>query len=201
VTGYNHPIYGQSGLEASLDEYLRGLRGNPAVTIWWNHLLYGMSPEGLDVRLSIDQSLQAHADELMKDRSGAVILLNAQSGELLVMSSHPTFDPGRLDEIGAGLNKDPDKPLINRAAQGLYPTGTMLHPFQEILFGDKRLAQDELQQVYEPQQPSATMAASRRRASPQLSIHRTTAGWFSQLWEIPPRRSPLRQRMRRLLRW
>jgi hypothetical protein len=149
VTGYNHPIYGQSGLEASLDEYLRGLRGNPAATIWWNHLLYGMSPEGLDVRLSIDQSLQAHADELMKDRSGAVILLNAQSGELLVMSSHPTFDPGRLDEIGAGLNKDPDKPLINRAAQGLYPTGTMLHPFQEILFGDKRLAQDELQQVYE----------------------------------------------------
>jgi hypothetical protein len=53
VTGYNHPIYGQSGLEASLDEYLRGLRGNPAATIWWNHLLYGMS-QRLDVRLSID---------------------------------------------------------------------------------------------------------------------------------------------------
>jgi cell division protein FtsW (lipid II flippase) len=149
VTGYNHPIYGQSGLEASLDEYLRGLRGNPAATIWWNHLLYGMSPRGLDVRLSIDLALQAHADELMKDRSGAVILLNAQSGEILVMSSHPTFDPGRLDEVGAGLNKDPDKPLINRAAQGLYPTGTMLHPFEQILFGNKTLTQAELQQVYE----------------------------------------------------
>ncbi|HEY3475690.1 MAG TPA: FtsW/RodA/SpoVE family cell cycle protein, partial [Anaerolineales bacterium] len=66
VTGYNHPIYGQAGLEAALDEYLRGLRGNPAATIWWNHLLYGMSPDGLDVRLSLDLLLQARADELMK---------------------------------------------------------------------------------------------------------------------------------------
>ena len=67
--GYNHPIYGQAGLEASLDEYLRGLRGNPAATIWWNHLLYGMSPNGLDVRLSMDLTLQARADELMTDHT------------------------------------------------------------------------------------------------------------------------------------
>jgi cell division protein FtsW (lipid II flippase) len=149
VTGYNHPIYGQSGIEASLDEYLRGLRGNPAATIWWNHLLYGMSPTGLDVRLSLDLSLQARADELMVDQHGAVVLLNAQSGEILVMSSHPSFAPSRLDEIGAGLNKDPNKPLINRAAQGLYPTGTMLQPFEQILFGNQTPTQDESQQVYE----------------------------------------------------
>lgn len=149
VTGYNHPIYGQSGLEASLDEYLRGLRGNPAATIWWNHLLYGMAPKGLDIRLSVDLALQAHADTLMTDQRGAVILLNAQSGEVLVMSSHPTFDPSHLNEFGAELNKDPDKPLINRAAQGLYPTGTMLQPFEQILFGNKILTQAELQQVYE----------------------------------------------------
>jgi cell division protein FtsW (lipid II flippase) len=149
ITGYNHPIYGQSGIEASADEYLRGLRGNPSVTIWWNHLLYGMSPKGLDVRLSLDLSLQAHADELMADQRGAVILLNAQSGEILVMSSHPTFDPSRLNEIGGELNKDPDKPLINRPAQGLYPMGTTLQPFEQILFGDKALTQDELQQVYD----------------------------------------------------
>lgn len=148
VTGYNHPIYGQSGIEASLDEYLRGLRGNPSGTIWWNHLLYGMSPTGLDVRLSLDLSLQAHADERMADQHGAVILLNAQSGEILVMSSHPTFDPSRLDEIGAGLNKDPDKPLINRAAQGLYPSGTVLEPFEQAFAANKTLTQERLQQAY-----------------------------------------------------
>lgn len=149
VTGYNHPIYGQSGLEASLDEYLRGLRGNPAATIWWNHLLYGMSPEGLDVRLSLDLSLQQRADDLIKDQHGAAILLNAQSGEIFVMASHPTFDPGQLNEIGAQLNKDPDKPLINRAVQGLYPTGTLIEPFARAMQIIKAPTQSELKEVYE----------------------------------------------------
>ena len=149
VTGYNHPIYGQSGLEASLDEYLRGLRGNPATTIWWNHLLYGMSPHGLDVRLSLDLYLQYRADEMMTDHRGAVVLLNAQSGEIFVMSSHPTYDPSNLNELGTQLNKDPEKPLINRATQGLYPTGTMIEPFEQALFGNKALSQTELKNVYQ----------------------------------------------------
>jgi cell division protein FtsI/penicillin-binding protein 2 len=108
-----------------------------------------MSPKGLDIRLSLDLALQAHADGLMAEQRGAVLLMNAQSGEILVMSSHPTFDPGRLDEIGAGLNQDPTKPLINRAAQGLYPTGTMLEPFEQALFGKDALTQDELQHLYQ----------------------------------------------------
>src|SRR5215208_1262778 len=149
VTGYNHPIYGQSGLEASLDNYLRGLRGNPAATIWWNHLLYGMSPHGLDVRLSLDLYLQYRADEMMQEHRGAVVLLNAQSGEIFVMSSHPTFNPGYLNEIGAGLNKDPNKPLINRATQGLYPTGTIIKPFEGVLFGDRAPTQEQMQTLHE----------------------------------------------------
>lgn len=112
---------------------MRGLRGNPDPTIWWNHLLYGMAPHGLDIRLSLDLYMQSQADELLRSQRGAAILLNAQTGEIYVMASHPTFDPSRLDEIGARLNKDPDKPLINRAVQGLYPLGTMLEPFEQAL--------------------------------------------------------------------
>jgi cell division protein FtsI/penicillin-binding protein 2 len=149
VTGYNHPIYGQSGLEASLDEYLRGLRGNPTATIWWNHLLYGMSPHGLDVRLSLDLPLQTRADEMMRDHRGALVLLNAQSGEIFVMSSHPSYDPANLNAIGSQLNKDPEKPLINRAVQGLYPTGSLLEPFVQAMFGTKTVTTDEMKKVYE----------------------------------------------------
>jgi cell division protein FtsW (lipid II flippase) len=149
VIGYNHQIYGQSGLEASLDEYLRGMKGNPSATIWWNHLLYGMAPKGLDVRLSLDLYLQYRADEMMQEQRGAVVLLNAQTGEIYIMASHPTFDPRRLDEIGTHLNKDPDKPLINRVTQGLYPIGTMAEPFEQAMYGNKTLAPDELKSVYE----------------------------------------------------
>ena len=149
VTGYNHPIYGQSGLEASLDEYLRGVRGNPSSTIVWNELLYGMSPHGLDVRLSIDLSLQTRADELMLGHKGAVILLNAQSGEILVMASHPTFNPNHLNEIGPQLGRDPAKPLINRAVQGLYPVGDFLEPFAAAIHQSKPSGQSDLQTIAE----------------------------------------------------
>ena len=135
VTGYNHPIYGASGLEASMDEYLRGVRGNPAALVWWNQLIYGMSPHGLDVRLSLDLNFQKRADEMLAGHSGAVLLMNAQTGEILAMASSPTFDPNHLNEIGPQLNKDPDKPLINRAVQGIYPTGNLLEPFAQALFG------------------------------------------------------------------
>ena len=149
VAGYNHPIYGQAGLEASLDEYLRGLKGNPASTIWMDHLLYGMAPPGLDVRLSIDLYLQYRTDQLMLDHRGAAILMNATSGEIYVMSSQPTFNPNHLNEIGSRLNDDPNKPLINRAVQGLYPIGTMVDPLSIALLQTKTASEEELRSVYE----------------------------------------------------
>jgi cell division protein FtsW (lipid II flippase) len=149
ITGYNNPIYGQSGLEAALDEYLRGVKGNPAGTIWWSHILYGMSPHGLDVRLSLDLYLQQRADEMMIGHSGAILLMNAQSGEILVMSSHPTFNPNHLNEIGAQLNKDLRKPLINRAVQGFYPAGSMVEPFTRAFFETEDLNESDLRTVYQ----------------------------------------------------
>jgi hypothetical protein len=132
ITGYTHPVYGQSGLEASLDTYLRGLQGNPASSIWWDHLVYGQPPPGLDVRLSLDLDLQSKADSLLGDQSGAIVLINAASGEILAMASHPTFDPNQLDSQATSLLQDPNSPLLDRAVQNLYPVGDTLLPFFEV---------------------------------------------------------------------
>ncbi len=129
ITGYTNSIYGQSGLELSLDPYLRGLRGNPERLIWWERLLYGTPPPGLTMRLSLDLSLQMKADELLSDQIGAAILMNAKTGEILAMASHPTFDPNNLSETGEILTNNPEAPLVNRAAQGLYPPGSALSIF------------------------------------------------------------------------
>jgi cell division protein FtsW (lipid II flippase) len=129
IVGYTHPIYGQSGLEASLDAYLRGLQGNPDWNLWQNHLLYGMPPPGLDVRLSLDLQLQETADELLGSHPGAMVLLNAQSGEILAMATHPTFDANNLDQTWESLIQDSSAPLFDRAAAGLYPPGVGLGPF------------------------------------------------------------------------
>lgn len=129
VIGYTDPKYGQSGLEASMDETLRGQQGNPASMIWWHHLLYGQPPPGLDIRTSLDLELQRVADEQLGNHSGALVLLDAKSGEILAMASHPTFDANQLAENWENLIKDPGSPLINRATQGLYPPGAALGPF------------------------------------------------------------------------
>ncbi len=133
ITGYTDPVYGQAGLEATLDPYLRGLQGNPASSIWWNHLVYGEPPPGLNVRLSIDLVLQKRADALLADRAGAVVLLNAQTGEILAIASHPTFDPNLLDQQAAALLKDQQSPLLDRAAQEAYPPGPALQAWLQSI--------------------------------------------------------------------
>ena len=141
ITGYTHPVYGQTGLEESLDPYLRGLQGNPDLLIWWDHLLYGQPPPGLDVRTSLDLSAQTKADKLLGTHTGAVVLLNAETGEILVMSSHPSYDPNQLDSIGPTLSVDKNSPLLNRATQGQYPAETALLPFVNAHPKDEPLTQ------------------------------------------------------------
>ncbi|MBI3172592.1 MAG: FtsW/RodA/SpoVE family cell cycle protein [Chloroflexi bacterium] len=133
VIGYTQPTFGQAGLEASLDDYLRGLQGNPASLVWWDHLLYGMPPPGLDVRLSLETRLQRAADQSLGKHRGAAVLMNAQSGEILVMASHPTFDPNLIEAEGGDLLKNESAPLVNRAVQGTYPLGTAGTPFLSTL--------------------------------------------------------------------
>ena len=54
--------------------------------------------------------------------------MNADSGEILIMASHPYFDPTTLEEDWETLVTDETAPLLNRATQGLYPAGGALFP-------------------------------------------------------------------------
>ncbi|GAB4578355.1 MAG: hypothetical protein Fur0022_10900 [Anaerolineales bacterium] len=128
VIGYSSATFGQAGLEASLDTYLRGLEGQSWEKIWFDEFLYGQHPPGLDIRLSIDLKLQQKAYERMEGQTGAILLLNAQSGEVLAMVSTPHFDPNQLETTWESLLTDPGAPLLNRATQGAYPPGAVLGP-------------------------------------------------------------------------
>ncbi|RPI88381.1 MAG: hypothetical protein EHM41_01460 [Chloroflexi bacterium] len=129
VAGYTHPIYGQSGLEASLDPYLRGLEGNPDGLIWQHLLMTGMPPPGINVRLSIDLEIQQFADEALSGHSGSLVLLNAETGEILAMASQPAFNANELEAEWNSLIQDNSTPLFNRAALGQYQPGSSLGPF------------------------------------------------------------------------
>lgn len=129
VLGYSHPKLGQSGLEDGLDPILRGEEEQPAYTLWINHLLYGQPAPGLDVRLTLDQELEFQASQLIGKLAGAIVVMDAGTGEILAMVSAPTFDLATIDEDWDTLSTAEESPLLNRAVQGTYAPGSALGPF------------------------------------------------------------------------
>jgi cell division protein FtsW (lipid II flippase) len=124
TVGYADPVYGLAGLELEMDEYLRGSTAYPASEIWWNNLLSSQNPPGLDVRLTIDLGIQASLDKALLGRKGAGVVLNANTGEVLAISSVPTFNPSTIASDWNSLVVNPDTPLLNRALHGSYPAGS-----------------------------------------------------------------------------
>ncbi|MRR32214.1 hypothetical protein EG834_18235, partial [bacterium] len=123
VVGYSNANYGQGGLEASLDSILRGVEGNDPAKVLSTRLLSAQYPAGADIRLSLDVNLQLIADDLLKGQTGSIIMLNAESGEVMVMATSPTFDANQLEENWESWKTNPSSPLLNRATQGQYPAG------------------------------------------------------------------------------
>jgi len=129
VIGYTNGLYGQTGLERSLYPYLRGY-GKPFSTYWQHELLYNQPPPGSDVRVNLNLNLQIAADELLGDQKGAIVLMNAQTGEIYALASHPSFNANTLAEEWESLMASPDAPLLNRTTQAAYPIGTLMNFFE-----------------------------------------------------------------------
>jgi cell division protein FtsW (lipid II flippase) len=129
TVGYSNPDYGQTGIEASMDAYLRGVKGNPTLTYLLSRDLYAQYPEGLDIRLTIDLDLQTQADKLLEGKTGAIIVMNASNGEVLTMATAPTFDANKLNTEWTTWMADGSAPLLNRVTQGQYPAGSATGAF------------------------------------------------------------------------
>jgi cell division protein FtsW (lipid II flippase) len=128
VVGYSQIEYGQAGIERSMDGVLRGTVGPFDLSFWWSHISTGRPPYGFDVRLTIDAELQSAAYAALQDQTGAIVILDAASGEILTLASSPTFDPNHIAEDWESLVERTDSPLINRATQAAYQPGTSLGP-------------------------------------------------------------------------
>jgi cell division protein FtsW (lipid II flippase) len=129
VVGYTTAFYGQGGMEAVLDPWLRGEAARNALDIWWSETVLGVPAEGVDAYLTVDRALTDYGSTWMKGRAGAIVAIRAGSGEILALVSMPTFDPATLEKNWDQILSQPLSPLLNRATQGLYPPGRMLYPF------------------------------------------------------------------------
>lgn len=127
VIGYASPFYGLAGIEAAEDAVLHGDAGREAWEVYWQDLV-GQPLAGRAVRLTLDQPLQRAADVALGDKTGAVVVLDVTTGEILAMASHPTFDANQLNDQWPTLTADPRGPLLNRATFALYQPGGALQP-------------------------------------------------------------------------
>ncbi len=139
AVGYYSLRYGVSGVEAAYDEVLRG-RPDSGWIVWWNGVLH-RHPVGRDVQLTLDANLQEAAEAALGDLQGAAVLLEARSGEILALVSHPGYDPNLLDEQFDTLSSDESSPLLDRTTHALYQPGAALQPLVLAAALDRRLVQ------------------------------------------------------------
>jgi len=128
---------GQAGIEAEYDRFLRGRNGAARVEVdalgKLTETLRRRDPvQGKQLRLSLDLNVQRVAQQALAGGTGkgAFAVMNAQNGEVLALGSQPSFDPNVFTkpitkkQLAALTSKDLGEPLLNRAIQAGYPTGS-----------------------------------------------------------------------------
>jgi penicillin-binding protein 2 len=128
-------VMGKFGVEGQYNQVLSGRDGMRRVVVNSRGQEVGLLKQidaypGNDLRLTIDLDLQMVAEASLGEHPGAVVALDPRTGEVLVMVSHPSFDPNdfakRIDpKEWEQLNNDPMKPLMNKSIQAQLAPGSV----------------------------------------------------------------------------
>jgi len=146
--GYSiNDVIGKDGIEKYCESILKGKDG--VVSIEEDeegHIVSSVATQsaipGNDVILTIDLELQKTAEKALRDiiyqisasglisgegydaDSGAVVVEDIHTGEILAIASYPTYDLSTFDKDYAANYKNPAKPFWNRAISGTYEPGS-----------------------------------------------------------------------------
>ena len=129
---------GKEGLEKVLERRLRGRPGAVRTEVTARGVpVRDLSslPDvpGPPLRTTIDAGLQSFAARRLGDESGACVVMDCNTGDLLCLASMPAYDPNSFaDGISHSewqmFASDERKPLLNKALNALYPPGSTMKP-------------------------------------------------------------------------
>ena len=134
-------LIGKAGLEMRWEKLLRGFRGYKLVQVdtygrestiageSWKYPTVQAKP-GNDLVLTLDINLQEATNKAFLGKNGAVIVMNANTGEILSMVSNPAVDPeiyqrGMSVEKWRALISDPFRPMFDKTTGGEFPPGSI----------------------------------------------------------------------------
>jgi peptidoglycan glycosyltransferase len=129
VVGYASFKYGAARLEAAYAESLIGRDAADPIGQWRARYLRE-HPDPGSVRTGIVPAVQRAAATALGGRRGAVIALDPRTGAILASVSEPNYDPNLIvdpaqqDLAWQQVNGNRERPLLDRASQGLYPPGS-----------------------------------------------------------------------------
>lgn len=137
---------GKSGLEAQYENTLRGNHYRaPLSKESWTAL--GEPEAGKDIHLTIDAEMQSKLYSVLEAvlrsaglNKGAAIVQDVRTGEILAMTSAPSFDPNLFEASAGGDNNkklmeilnNKSQPLFNRVIGGRYSPGSTIKPLYAL---------------------------------------------------------------------
>jgi penicillin-binding protein 2 len=138
----HHPGFriGKQGVEKAFDTELRGRAGATKAEVDAQGRVVRLDPEGdirptpgKEIRLTLDADIQNRALEVMGEESGAIVVMDCRSGDILCMVSAPSFDANRFVKGLSGpeykaLAEYERKPLLDKAMTGTFPPGSTFKP-------------------------------------------------------------------------
>lgn len=134
--GYFNFKYGMSGIESTMDSYLK--EPNGVVSRFENFFSikedYNVAS---DVKVTLHKDIQIYAHDVLGDKKGSIVVMNPKNGEIYAMVSKPSFNPNYIESLWDELLKREDAPLYNRAVNGKYPPGSIFKIITSSAFIEK----------------------------------------------------------------
>lgn len=130
-------VIGWKGVERQYENVLKGNRGYNFIQVDALGREVGRLEDrsnippnpGNDMFLAVDLDLQIYAESLVEGYKAGIVVMDANSGEILSIVSKPDYPPGIFSGVVSNniwnqLRSNPDLPMYNRATQGTYPPGS-----------------------------------------------------------------------------
>jgi penicillin-binding protein 2 len=143
---YRTEYIGRTGVESAFESELHGKNGEKIVEqdalgkVVGEHAL-AAPVEGSELTLSVDVGLSEAMYQIISTssisagfRSGAGAIMDIHTGEILAMTSFPSYDPevmadGDNTALISEYNKDDRLPFLNKVISGVYTPGSIVKPF------------------------------------------------------------------------
>jgi len=132
---FSDDFVGKSGIECQYEQLLHGAPGGTVVEVRPKAAPVAIGQvdpvPGKTLHLTIDSKVQQAAEDTYRQHgwTGGAVAIDPNSGAVLTMASAPTYNPNAFAEgidsrSWKALLTNPEKPMMNRAVDSLYPPGS-----------------------------------------------------------------------------